>query len=111
MNDKDTKLLEEKNFLANHKIRVMERDMMDKLEDLRNQYIVLNNPNTKRVKIQGNQKAENLKAVAYINPVKKLDIETTQVIWIKKTKRSSSEPLGSPYWVEITGSFYLSAVG
>lgn len=69
---KQNQLLEEKNFLANHKIRVMERDMMDKLEDLRNQYIVLNNPNTKRVKIQGNQKAENLKAVAYINPVKKL---------------------------------------
>merc|ERR1712227_91362 len=42
------------------------------LEDIRNQYIVLNNPNTKRLNIRGNKKAQELKAVAYVNPVKKL---------------------------------------
>ena len=46
--------------------------MKVQLEDLRNQYIVLNNPNTKKYSINGNKKAKELKAVAYVNPVKKL---------------------------------------
>ena len=47
-------------------------DMKVQLEDLRNQYIVLNNPNTKKYSVMGNKKARNLKAVAYVNPAKKL---------------------------------------
>lgn len=64
--------LQQKNTLVNDKIKDLEMDMKVQLEDLRNQYIVLNNPNTKRLSVNGNRKAKNLKAVAYVNPVKKL---------------------------------------
>lgn len=66
------KNLQEKNTLVNNKIKDLELDMKVQLEDLRKQYIVLNNPNTKRYRVNGNRKAKDLKAVAYINPVKKL---------------------------------------
>jgi anti-sigma-K factor RskA len=46
--------------------------MKQQLEDVRNQFIVLNNPQTKKYNVNGNRKAKELKAVAYINPVKKL---------------------------------------
>lgn len=62
----------EKNTIVNNKIKDLEMDMRVQLEDLRNQYIVLNNPNTKRLDVRGNRKAKELKALAYINPVKKL---------------------------------------
>ena len=64
--------LQEKNTIVNNKIKDLEQDMKVQLEDLRNQYIVLNNPNTKKVPVMGNMKAKELKAIAYINPVKKL---------------------------------------
>jgi len=66
------KNLQEENSLVTTKIKNLEMDMKIQLEDLRNQYIVLNNPNTKRYNVSGNKKAKELKAVAYINPVKKL---------------------------------------
>ncbi len=62
----------EKNTLVTNKIKTLEEDMKVQLEDLRNQYIVLNNPNTKKYSINGNKKARELKAMAYVNPVKKL---------------------------------------
>ena len=46
--------------------------MRSQLEDVRNQFIVLNNPSTRKYMVNGNKKARELKAVAYINPVKKL---------------------------------------
>ncbi|MEN1785847.1 MAG: anti-sigma factor, partial [Bacteroidota bacterium] len=64
--------LQQENSLVNNKIKNLEMDMKVQLEDLRNQYIVLNNPNTKRYTVKGNKKAKELKAVAYVNPVKKL---------------------------------------
>lgn len=64
--------LQETNTLVNTKIKNLEKDMKVQLEDLRNQYIVLNNPNTKKINFKGNRKAKDLKAVAYVNPVKKL---------------------------------------
>lgn len=64
--------LKEENTLVNTKIKNLEQDMKVKLEDLRNQYIVLNNPETKKYAITGNRRAKELKAIAYINPVKKL---------------------------------------
>ncbi|UJH68119.1 anti-sigma factor domain-containing protein [Allomuricauda sp. SCSIO 65647] len=64
--------LQEKNTLVTNKIKTLEEDMKVQLEDLRNQYIVLNNPNTKKYSINGNKKARELKAMAYVNPVKKL---------------------------------------
>ena len=64
--------LQEENDMVSNQIKLLEQDMKDQLEDVRNQFIVLNNPKTKRLNVKGNQKAKELKAVAYINPVKKL---------------------------------------
>lgn len=64
--------LQQENSMVTNKIKNLEMDMKIQLEDIRNQYIVLNNPNTKKYTVKGNKKAEDLKAVAYINPVKKL---------------------------------------
>src|SRR5690606_17908993 len=50
----------------------LEKTMRLQLEEVRNQFIVLHNPKTKRLNVNGNNKAKELKAVAYINPDKKL---------------------------------------
>lgn len=42
------------------------------LEDMRNNYAVLNNPETRKYVLNGNQRAKRLKTVAYINAEKKL---------------------------------------
>ncbi|MCG2461923.1 anti-sigma factor [Flavobacteriaceae bacterium F89] len=64
--------LVEKNVIVSNKIKGMEEDMRKQLEDIRNQFIVLHNPQTKKYPVNGNKKAKELKAVAYVNPVKKL---------------------------------------
>lgn len=64
--------LQAENDLVNNKIRVLEADMKEQLEDVRNQFIVLNNPQTRKFMVEGNRKARELKAIAYVNPVKKL---------------------------------------
>ncbi len=64
--------LQQENTVVSNKIKSLENDMREQLEDVRNQFIVLNNPKTKRYNVNGNKKAQELKAVAYINPVKKL---------------------------------------
>lgn len=64
--------LQEENIVVSNKIKLLEADMKQQLEDVRNQFIVLNNPQTKKYNVNGNRKAKELKAVAYINPVKKL---------------------------------------
>ncbi len=64
--------LQMENIIVNNKIKDLENDMRGQLEDVRNQFIVLNNPSTKKYYVSGNKKARELKAVAYINPVKKL---------------------------------------
>jgi anti-sigma-K factor RskA len=69
--DQNQSLQEENNMVSN-KIKLLEEDMKQQLEDVRNQFIVLNNPQTKKYNVRGNNNAKELKAVAYINPVKKL---------------------------------------
>lgn len=66
------KTLQQENALVNNKIQVLESDMKQQLEDVRNQFIVLNNPQTRKFMVEGNRKARELKAIAYVNPVKKL---------------------------------------
>ena len=70
--------LTKENELVQSQIRNLEMDMKLQLEDIRNQYIVLNNPNTRRFNIKGNRMAQELKAVAYINPIKKLSYINVQ---------------------------------
>ncbi|TDQ30757.1 anti-sigma factor domain-containing protein [Zeaxanthinibacter enoshimensis] len=70
--------LHQENAIVNTKIQNLEADMKQQLEDVRNQFIVLNNPQTRKVSIKGNKKAKDLKALAYINPVKKLSYINVQ---------------------------------
>ena len=64
--------LQEENQMVNNQIELLKEDMKQGLEDMRNQFIVLHNPKTKKYTVKGNKKAKELKAVAYVNPVKKL---------------------------------------
>lgn len=64
--------LQEQNTIVTNEIKDLKENMREQLEDVRNQFIVLNNPQTKKYNVKGNKKAKDLKAVAYINPVKKL---------------------------------------
>lgn len=64
--------LQKENALVNNKIDDLHEEMREQLEDVRNQFIVLQNPETKQYRVTGNKKAQELKAVAYVNPVKKL---------------------------------------
>lgn len=66
------KSLQEENTLVTNQMKHLEENMKNQLEDVRNQFIVLNNPDTKRFNVKGKMEAKELKAVAYINPVKKL---------------------------------------
>jgi anti-sigma-K factor RskA len=70
--------LQEENSMVTNQIKLLEADMKERLEDVRNQFIVLNNPDTKQYKLTGNKKAKDLKAVAYVNPVKKLSYINVQ---------------------------------
>ena len=64
--------LQEENEMVTNQIELLKEDMQEGLEDMRNQFIVLNNPKTKKYNVNGNKKAKELKAIAYVNPVKKL---------------------------------------
>lgn len=70
--------LQEENTIVTNQIKLLEEDMKERLEDVRNQFIVLNNPQTKKYTVKGNIKAKDLKAVAYVNPVKKLSYINVQ---------------------------------
>ncbi|SDE87697.1 Anti-sigma-K factor rskA [Pricia antarctica] len=64
--------LQKDNTIVSNKVDDLQEAMREQLEDVRNQFIVLQNPETKQYKFMGNKKAQELKAVAYVNPVKKL---------------------------------------
>ena len=81
----------------NNKIETLKEDMRLELEDVRNQFIVLNNPQTKRYNVKGNNNAKDLKAVAYINPVKKLSY-----INVKKLPHISDNQ-SFQMWAEVNG--------
>lgn len=70
--------LQEENSVVTNQIKLLEEDMKQRLEDVRNQFIVLNNPKTKKYTVMGNDKAKDLKAIAYVNPVKKLSYINVQ---------------------------------
>ncbi|HET8736735.1 MAG TPA: anti-sigma factor [Pricia sp.] len=64
--------LHKANAIVNKKVDTLQEDLREQLEDVRNQFIVLQNPETKKYEVKGNKKAKELKAVAYVNPVKRL---------------------------------------
>ncbi len=75
---KQNQSLQDENSMVTNQIKLLEADMKERLEDVRNQFIVLNNPQTKKHSVIGNKKAKDLKAVAYVNPVKKLSYINVQ---------------------------------
>ncbi|MBT8307424.1 MAG: anti-sigma factor [Maribacter sp.] len=89
--------LQEENIIVNNKIESLEEDMREQLEDVRNQFIVLNNPQTKRYNVKGNNNAKELKAVAYINPVKKLSYINV------KNLPNLPEDQSFQMWAEVNG--------
>lgn len=71
------KLLLSKNGLVNEEIAALKSDILNtnsKLDDVKNQFLILNNPKTQKYVLQGNRRAKNLKTVAYIDPVEKLSM-------------------------------------
>ncbi|WP_461534086.1 anti-sigma factor domain-containing protein [Sinomicrobium sp.] len=71
------KLLLQKNGSVNEEIAALKSDILNtnsKLDDVKNQFLILNNPKTRKYVLQGNRRAKNLKTVAYIDPVEKLSM-------------------------------------
>ena len=66
------KNLQEENALVTNKIKYLEDNMKDQLAEMRNQFIVLNKKKTKKLEVKGKREGKELKAIAYVNPVKKL---------------------------------------
>ena len=64
--------LKEQNTMVSNEIKVLKENMREGLEDVRNQFIVLQSPQTRKYNVKGNTQAKDLKAVAYVNPIKKL---------------------------------------
>ncbi|WP_228850660.1 anti-sigma factor [Aegicerativicinus sediminis] len=82
-------LLYQQNQSLNHENDVVVDEIFDlrsdidknneKLDDVMKQFMKLNNPDTKKYVLKGNERAKNLKTVAYINPVEKtsmIDVAT-----------------------------------
>ncbi|MBC9796094.1 anti-sigma factor domain-containing protein [Sinomicrobium weinanense] len=66
-----------KNGLVNEEIAALKSDILNtnsKLDDVKNQFLILNNPKTQKYILKGNRRAKNLKTVAYIDPVEKLSM-------------------------------------
>ncbi|WP_420602486.1 anti-sigma factor [Flagellimonas sp.] len=66
------KSLQEENTRVASQFKNLEENMKNQLEDVRNQFIVLNNPATRKYAVNGKKEGRELKAIAYVNPVKKL---------------------------------------
>ena len=82
-------LLYQQNEALNHENDVVVEEIFDlrsdidrnneKLDDVMKQFMKLNNPDTKKYVLKGNERAKNLTTVAYINPVEKtsmIDVAT-----------------------------------
>ncbi len=89
--------LQMENTIVSNQIKDLKEDMKEQLEDVRNQFIVLNNPQTKKYMVNGNKKARELKAVAYINPVKKLAYINVQKL------PNLPEDYDYQMWAEVNG--------
>ncbi len=70
-------LLVKENNIVSGEIIGLKQDVLvtnTKLDDIKNQFVVLNNPETQKYVLRGNQRAKKLKTVAYINPVERLSM-------------------------------------
>ncbi|WP_340074670.1 anti-sigma factor [Leptobacterium sp. I13] len=72
----NNRLLQENEIVASE-INILKNDILatrHQLDGVKEQFIMLNNPETQKYVLRGNQRAKNLKTVAYINPVEKLSL-------------------------------------
>ncbi|XLS28016.1 anti-sigma factor domain-containing protein [Flavobacteriaceae bacterium M23B6Z8] len=75
------RMLIEENNLVSSEILSLKKDVVAtnmKLDDIKNQFLVLNNAETRKYVLKGNERARRLKTVAYINPVEKLSLINVQ---------------------------------
>lgn len=69
------KLLHQSNEEVASQIDLLKQEVLQansSLENVKSKFAVLNNPDTKKYYIVGNERAKNLRSVAYINPKEKL---------------------------------------
>ncbi|TRZ41441.1 anti-sigma factor domain-containing protein [Robertkochia solimangrovi] len=72
---KQNRLLSTENNTVVNQMQTLKSDIINansRLENLKSKYAVLNDPETKKYVIVGNERAKNLKSVAYINPKERL---------------------------------------
>jgi Anti-sigma-K factor rskA, C-terminal len=71
--NQNQKLLNENNTIAEEIFDLRDdiNNNNDKLDDVMRQFMKLNNPETEKYVLRGNERAKDLKTVAYINPLEK----------------------------------------
>ncbi len=71
--EQNRSLLDENNTIADEIFDLRDDidNNNDKLDDVMRQFMKLNNPETAKYVLRGNERAEDLKTVAYINPIEK----------------------------------------
>lgn len=75
------RMLLEENSIVSSEILSLKDDVLaanEKLQDIKNQFVVLNNAETRKYVLRGNDRAKKLQTVAYINPVQKLSMINVQ---------------------------------
>ncbi|WP_224483555.1 anti-sigma factor domain-containing protein [Robertkochia aurantiaca] len=97
---KQNKLLSDQNNTVATQIEDLKKDIVltnSKLENVKSKFAVLNNPETKKYYITGNERAKNLKSVAYINSKERLSaINVLSLPELPKEKELKM-------WAEING--------
>ncbi|MDG3580819.1 MULTISPECIES: anti-sigma factor domain-containing protein [Galbibacter] len=96
----------EKNTVASQ-IENLKNDIVStnaKLENIKSKYAVLNDPETRKYIIKGNERAKNLRSVAYVNPKEKLSaINVLSMPELPKDKELKM-------WAEINGEMVCLGV-
>ena len=93
-----TQILQNESLVVDGEIFDLRKDIDDnnkKLDDLTRQFLKLNNPDSKKYLLKGNERAKNLKTVAYINPVEKTSM--IDVVALPKLPEGKSYQI----WAEV----------
>jgi anti-sigma-K factor RskA len=75
------RVLMEENSIVSSEILSLKEDVVatnEKLQDIKNQFVMLNNAETRKYVLRGNERARKLQTVAYINSVEKLSMINVQ---------------------------------
>ncbi|MEL4307883.1 anti-sigma factor [Joostella sp. CR20] len=94
------KLLYNENNTVATQIESLKKDIVNtnsKLENIKSKYAVLNDPETRKYVITGNERAKNLKSVAYINPKER--ISAINVVSMPELPKDKEFKM----WAEVNG--------